>query len=198
MTSPPSTSSAPTRRRQRSTRILVASGLIALAAVVVLVAIVVGSWAFLALAAAVSVALGAAATRITFTELADSRRDAARDRATLAKEYREITELQTDNNAIFISATNDRITRHEATIGRLELRLEEAATASEQAARLLEIEQDRVLSAEDARDRIEARLSEAESRAAEAIVQVAELERELDVVLDQWRSSMPAPTRKHA
>ncbi len=198
MTSSTSTSSAPTRRRQRSARVVVASVLLAVAAVLVIAAILVGSWPMLVAAAVLGVGLGIAATRITLTELADSRRDAARERATLAKEYRAVTDLQADNNATFIAFTTDRIAGHEATIGRLEERLAQAAAESVEAARLLEIEQDRALSAQDARDRLEARLTDAESRAAEAIVRVAELEQELDVLLAQWRATASEPRRRHA
>lgn len=177
---------------------MVASVLVAVAAVLVLIGVMVGSWSLLVAVAVLGVVLGVAATRITITELTDSRRDAARERATLAKEYRAITDRQADSNAVFITYTNGRIARHEATIGHLEGRLEQAAAEAVEAARLLEIEQDRALAAEDSRDRLEARLSDAESRAAEAIVRVAELEQELDVMLAQWQAAMPEPRRKHA
>ncbi|GAB2771466.1 hypothetical protein GCM10027020_25720 [Nocardioides salsibiostraticola] len=177
---------------------MVASVLLAVAAVLVIIGVVVGSWPLLVAVAVLGVVLGVAATRITITELADSRRDAARERATLAKEYRAITDRQADSNAVFITFTNGRIARHEATIGHLEGRLEQAAAEAVEAARLLEVEQDRVLAAQDTRDRLEARLSDAESRAAEAIVRVAELEQELDVMLAEWHAAMPEPRRKHA
>ena len=69
-----------TRRRQRSTRVTVAVGLILLAALVSPARLwrLVGSWSPRRRARG---ALGAAATRITHTELADSRRAAAGDRA---------------------------------------------------------------------------------------------------------------------
>ncbi len=204
MTSPSSTSGssarsgAPTRRRQRSTRVVVACTLLSVAAGLVLLAIVAGSWLVLVMAAVAGVALGAAATRITVSELADSRRHAAADRACLARQYRAASEVAADDHAVFVTFTNGRIARHEATIGRLESRLAEASAEAAEAHRLLEAERTRAETAESARARLLDQVAEAETRAAEAIVRLAELEHELDVVLDQWRSALPAPARKHA
>ena len=76
------------RRRQRSVRLVVAGMLLVVAAALVVVATLSGSSPFLATAAVLGVLLGAGATRITHLELLQSRRDAARDRARLAQEYR--------------------------------------------------------------------------------------------------------------
>ena len=53
------------------------------------------------LAALLSVVLGAAATRITHSELMDARREAARDRAEQAQSYRRLTVTRTAENAEF-------------------------------------------------------------------------------------------------
>ena len=65
------------RRRQRSTRLTVAVLLLVAAAALVVVAIASGSLVLVAVAAAAAVVLGAAATRITHSELAETRREAA-------------------------------------------------------------------------------------------------------------------------
>ena len=90
MTSPAATSVTPVtsgtpvsaaRRRQRSTRLTVATVLLVLSAALVAGTVASGSWLLLVLAAAGAVVLGAAATRITHAELVQSRREANRDRA---------------------------------------------------------------------------------------------------------------------
>ena len=65
-------------------RVTAAVGLIVLAALVVAGAALSGSWLLVTIAAGLGVALGAAATRITHTELVESRVEAARDRAAQA------------------------------------------------------------------------------------------------------------------
>src|SRR6478735_2052596 len=83
-----------TRRRQRSIRVTTAVGLIVLAALVVAGAAVSGSWLLVTIAAGLGVLLGAAATRITHTELVESRVSAARDRAAQAQAYNALSELE--------------------------------------------------------------------------------------------------------
>jgi uncharacterized membrane-anchored protein YhcB (DUF1043 family) len=201
MTSP----SAPSRRLQRSARLVVAGVLLLLAVAAVVAAAVSGSWLVATIAAAVGVLLGAVATRITYTEVADTRRAWARDRAEQAQAYRDLTEVRTEEQAVYVADTQGRIARHEATIARLEERLA-AATDEVIAARdELAAEHERAMRAERAeasavadRERLAVRLDEAEERAAMAIVRVAELEHELDVVLAEWHAGSAAPARKHA
>ena len=195
MTSP---SARPSRRRQRSTRLLTASLLILGAALVVATAALTGSLTLTVLAGVAATALGAAAVRITYAEVVDSRRDAGRDRAEQAQAYRRLAEERQAEQAIYVADTSGRLTRHQATITRLEERLAEAAAELAQARRELESELNgtRRLTAE--RDRLSRSRDDAEERAAMAIVRVAELEQELDVVLSEWRAGQDAPTRKHA
>ncbi|MBU1801700.1 hypothetical protein [Nocardioides sp.] len=195
MTSP---SARPSRRRQRSTRLLTASLLILGAGVVVAAAALTGSLVLTVLAGIAATALGAAAVRITYAEVVDSRRDAGRDRAEQAQAYRRLAEERQAEQAIYVAETSGRITRHQATISRLEERLSEAAAELAQARRDLDSERNgtRRLTAE--RDRLSRSRDDAEERAALAIVRVAELEQELDVVISEWRAGQGAPTRKHA
>ena len=68
-------------------RVTVAVGLLLLAALEVTGAALSGSWLVVTCAAGLGVLLGAVATRITHSELVDSRRAAAVDRADQAKAY---------------------------------------------------------------------------------------------------------------
>jgi hypothetical protein len=154
------------------------------------------SWTVLTVAAAVGVAMGALATRITYLEVLQSRRDAATDRAELAQEYRSLTEARTNENALFAADMTGRIGRHEATIARLEKRLAEVTAelieAHKQHAQAIE----RAHRAEEDGGRLATRLAEAEERAAQSILRVAELEQERDVLVAEWQAA--ENHRKHA
>lgn len=200
-----SLSARPSRRRQRSTRIATASALVVLAAFAVLGAALSGSLTLALLAGLAAVALGAAGVRITYAEVVESRRDAARDRAEQAQAYRVLTQERNAEQAIYVAETSGRITRHEATITRheatitrLESQITEASEELDRARADLVAEQEsaRLVTAE--RDRLARGREDAEERAALAIVRVAELEQELDVVLAEWRAGQRAPRRRHA
>lgn len=192
----PSPTSGPSRRRQRSARAATACLLLAVGVLAVAAAALSGSWALLTTAALVGVALGALAVRITYLEVLQSRRDAATDRAELAQEYRALTDERADENALFVADMTGRLGRHEATIDRLEKRLTDATAEVIEAHRLLEQAVDRADRAEDEGARLGVRLDEAESRAAQAIVRVAELEQEIDVLTAEWQAA--EAVRKHA
>ena len=179
----------PVRRRQRSARAAVACTLLAAAVLVVAGAVTSRSWPVLAVAAGLAVALGGAATRITYLEVLQSRREAATVRAVLAQQYRTLTEVRADENAVFVADMTGRIGRHEATIARLETRLAEATAEVAEAHRLLEEAVDRADRAEEAGSELAVRLGEAEERAAAAVVRVAELERERDVLVAEWQAA---------
>ena len=193
-----SPSARPSRRRQRSTRILTASLLVVLAGAVVLGAALSGSLGLAVAAGVAATALGAAGVRIMHSELADSRREAARDRAEQAQAYRVLAEERSAEQAIYVADTSGRIARHEASISRLEGRLADANAELVQARKDLvgERESARLVTAD--RDRLARGREDAEERAALAIVRVAELEQELDVVLSEWRGGQSAPRRKRA
>jgi hypothetical protein len=196
------------RRRQRSTRLTVAVALLALAAVAVLGAILSGSWPLVTIAAALGVLLGAAATKITHSELVTARHDAARDRAEQAHAYRRITEERVAENAAFVDTMQGRLRFQEAAVVELEGALTAAQQRAADAARKLNAEARRADAAErlgrETEERLERRLVEAQERSAEAVVRVAELEQELDVVRAElvtvtqaWREAQ-ASQRRHA
>ncbi len=163
------------RRRQRSTRLTVAVGLLVVAALLVIGAIASGSTVLVTVAAVVALLAGAAATRITHSELMEARREAARDRAAQAQDYRVLTERRTAENAAFAHDMRRKIVDREHAIDVLERALSSAQkNAAEQTLKRGQ-EARRADTAESGRD-------EADTRAAEAIMRVAELEAELDVM----------------
>jgi len=165
--------SSPTaRRRQRSTRLTVATTLLTLAAVLVTAAFLGDSTWLQAFAAVASVVLGAAATRITYSELLQTRRDAARDRAEQARDYRALTEL-------------------EAALSAAQKRAAEATLKFNAEARRAEL-------AEQQGRATSTRLDEAEERAAEAVLRVAELEQEVDVLRAEIAAWEAQPERLRA
>jgi ABC-type iron transport system FetAB ATPase subunit len=172
------------RRRQRSTRLMVAAGLLVVAALLVIGAIASGSSVLVTVVAVVALLAGAAATRITHSELMEARREAARDRAAQAQDFRVLTERRTEENAVFASDMKRKIADREHAIDVLERALSSAQkNAAEQTLKRGQ-EARRADVAENGRD-------EADTRAAEAIVRVIELEAELDVLraeLDAMRA----------
>ncbi len=176
---------------------MVAGALLLLAALAVAGTAPTGSWLLVLVAASASVALGIAATRITYTEVLDTRRETAHERAEQASAYRAMTETRVAEQAVYVATTHATLLRHQATIDRLEQRLGDAASELAEAHRELDAERDRLAEATELTTQLTARLDDAEERAAQAVVRVAELEQELDVVLAEWRAGA-VPERKHA
>ena len=188
-------SSPKARRRQRSTRITVAVALVIIAAAAVLGAVLAGSWGLLAAAAVLGVALGALAVRITHSELMQSRRDANRDRAEQAQAFRDLTAERADEHAEFVAGMEQQMTAHQTTIEELEVALTSAQRRAAETSRKLNAEAKRADLAEAEGESLARRLDDAETRAAEAILRVAELEAELDVAkaeLDAVRVELAA------
>ncbi|MBM0124427.1 hypothetical protein [Pimelobacter simplex] len=173
------------RRRQRSTRVLVAVLLLVLATLAVAGTAVTGSWVLVTIAAVAALVLGAAATKITHTELLDSRQEAARDRAAQARAYADLTEVRTAENIEFAADMTGKVAKRDATIARLEKRLGDAAAELADARRELAEAGDRAEAAQRANDRLTQQLAAADERANQAVVRVAELEAELDVLTSQ-------------
>lgn len=191
--------SSPTaRRRQRSTRLTVAVSLLTCAAVLVTVAFLDNVAWFQVLAAVSSVVLGAAATRITHTELVQARRDAARDRAEQARDYRELTEQRTAEHLEFSRSMQARADQQELALTELESALGEAQKRAAEAVRKYNAEARRAELAEQQGRELGTQLEEASERAAEAALRVSELEQELDVVRAELAAWESTPQRMHA
>jgi uncharacterized membrane-anchored protein YhcB (DUF1043 family) len=186
------------RRRQRSTRLTVAVVLIVFSALVVIGAVLSGSWLLVTLAAVLGVVLGAAATRITHSELMATRREAARDRAQQAQAYRDLTVARTAEHAEFTATMQSRIESHEQSITELEEALTSAQRRAAEATRKMNAEARRAEVAENEGRSLAESRDEAEQRAAEAIIRVAELEQELDVLRAELHAWQSTPARRHA
>lgn len=186
------------RRRQRSTRLTVAAALLVVSALAVIGAVLSGSWLLVTVAAGLAVALGVAATRITHSELMDTRREAARDRAEQAQAYRDLTVARTAEHAEFTATMESRIAAHEHSITELEVALGSAQKRAAEATRKMNGEARRADVAEQEGRSLGTRLDDAEERAAEAIVRVAELEQELDVLRAELTAWQTAPAVRHA
>src|SRR5262245_22273088 len=108
------------RRRQRSTRVTVAVALTMVSALLVAGAVIGQSFLLTAAAAVGAVLFGAAATKITHSELMQSRVDAARDRAEQAQAYKKLTEERARENAEFAQTMTERIAERQKLIHELE------------------------------------------------------------------------------
>ena len=189
------------RRRQRSTRVTVAVAAIVLAGVLVLGAVASGSSVLVVAAAIASVVLGGAAVRITYSELLQTRRDAAEDRARQAQAYRDITARRTAENMTFTEKLRAQIVDRQEVIGHLEVELSKALERAATATLKMSGEARRADLAEQDNVRLVASVDDADTRAAEAIVRVAELEAELDAMrseLEAWQAMVNEDQRKRA
>ncbi len=175
---------------------LAAVVLLAVAGVTVAGAAFSGSWLLLTTAAAVSVLLGAAATRITYAELIDSRRDAARDRAELARDYRDLSGVRVAEHQRYVVAVEHQINSQQARIAKIEGALEAARGEAGVAQRRLVEVTSRAERAETRGAELASHLEQAEEARTEAVVRVIELEHEVDVLTAQWQSR--EAQRKHA
>jgi chromosome segregation ATPase len=175
------------RRRQHSVRLLAAVAFLVVSALVVAGALLSGSFILVALAAVLAVVLGAAAARITHSELMQARRHAARDRAEQARAYKELDARRTAEHRTQAESLILRVAHRQQTIHQLEGQL---------------------AAAEDRLTSEAAKAEEAEQYAAEAVFTVAELEQELTdlkveltdlkVELTAWEATVPARLRQHA
>ncbi len=107
------------RRRQRSVRVSVAVGLLSVATLVVLGAVTSRSPAWLTAASLLALACGWVAARMIYTELVQSRRDNATDRAAQAQAYRSVFAERSLEHAEFTSAMVDRVVTRDRRIAEL-------------------------------------------------------------------------------
>lgn len=110
----------PSRRRQRSVRVTVAVALLSLASAAVVLALPTQSPLWLSIASVLALACGWAAARIIYTELAQSRRDNATDRAAQAQAYRSLFSERASEHAEFTTAMTDRIAARDKELTQLQ------------------------------------------------------------------------------
>jgi chromosome segregation ATPase len=189
------------RRRQRSTRLVAAVALLVVAAGVVGIALATMSPFAMGASPLVVLALGAAATRITHSELMQTRRDAARDRAQQAQAYVALDALRTAEQTTLTETLTGRIAAGNQTIHELEGSLADAQRRLAEEHRRMNAEARRADVAEQRLVEEGRRSEEADLRAAEAIVAVAELEQEiadLKAEIVAWEHAASQPARRHA
>lgn len=191
----PSVTQAP-RRRQRSTRLTASVGLLVLAALAVTGTSLSGSVTALVVAAGLAVLCGVAATRITYTELCDTRRDAATDRATQARDYLVLAQVRGAEHQVYVAGIETRIHERERSLAELEEALGSAQKRAATATRIKNHEIRRAAS-------LTIQVTDSETRAAEAGLRAHELEQELDALRSEldsvtaaWRAA--DTLRKHA
>lgn len=174
--------SRPGRRRQRSVRVTVAVALLAVASTGVLSAVATQSPFWLSVASLLALVAGWAATRIVYSELAQSRREAGRDRADQAQAYRILFSDRAAEHAEFTTAMTDRLVRRDRDV----VELEESVVTAET----------RAIEAEARVQRESRRANEAQDRVAELAERVDELETreaERDDELATWHSAADVP-----
>lgn len=110
----------PARRRQRSVRVTVAAALLACATAAVVLALPTQSVLWLSISSVLALVLGATACRIVYTELLQSRQEAAADRAAQAQAYRIMFTERAAEHAEFTTAMTDRLAARERAISELE------------------------------------------------------------------------------
>ena len=149
------------RRRQRSVRVTVAVSLLAVATVAVLAALPTQSAAVLSASSVTALVLGWAALRIVWTEVLQSRREHATDRAATASAYRSLFSDRAAEHAEFTTVMTERLAESNTSIHELRAALVNAQRQSTELA---------------------ARADAAESGFASALIRVAELERSIDLL----------------
>ncbi|MBO9522541.1 MAG: hypothetical protein J7518_13460 [Nocardioidaceae bacterium] len=108
------------RRRQRSVRVTVAVALLGVATVAVLLALPTQSPALLSVSSVAAVALGWAALRIVWTEVLQSRRENAADRAAAANAYRSLFTERAAEHAEFTTAMTERLAASNLSVRELQ------------------------------------------------------------------------------
>lgn len=139
------------RRRQRSVRVTVAVTLLCVATVVVLAALPTQSALLLSISSVVALVLGWAAARMMWTEVLQSRREQAADRAAAASAYKSLFAERSAEHAEFTAAMTERLAEAhlqrrelEGTVLATERRAMEAETRLARDSRRLVETQDRV------------------------------------------------------
>jgi hypothetical protein len=158
--------------------------LLSAATALVVVAVPTQSPVWLSVAAVVTLLAGWAAARIVYTELVQSRREAAADRAAQALAYRSMFAERASEHADFTTAMTDRLVRRDRDVAELEA----AVVAAEQ----------RAIESETRVQREARRAKHAEEQLQELTDRVHELEvieAERDDELATWQAQAePTPS----
>jgi hypothetical protein len=116
----------PARRRQRSVRVTVAVVLLSIATVGVLAALPTQSPVALSASSVGALVLGWAALRIVWTEVLQSRRENAADRAAAASAYKSLFSQRAAEHAEFTTAMTERLAESNLSVRELQGELVQA------------------------------------------------------------------------
>jgi hypothetical protein len=119
-------SRTPARRRQRSVRVTVAVVLLSVATVGVLLSVPTQSPVLLSVSAVGALILGWASLRIMWTEVLQSRRENAADRAAAASAYKSLFSLRAAEHAEFTTAMTERLAESNLAVHELQGELVQA------------------------------------------------------------------------
>lgn len=183
------------RRRQRSVRIVAAVLVLLAAAVLVTVAVVVASQALLVVAALGALLAGCVAARIVNNELAQTRREWARDRAQQAKAYEDILAARTREQARFAADMSKRVADRDSRIVELKGTVRLADARADEAGRRVNLEKKRNA---ELQDRVASLLTEKEALVDRAALEAESAEASTIVDLMRWEqdsSGLDAPPR---
>jgi len=161
------------RRRQRSVRVSVATVLLGIGTAGVALALPGQSPAWLSVAAVVALICGWAALRIVWTEVLQSRREHAADRAAQAQAYRSMFSERAGEHAEFTSSMTDRLRERDREVTELtaslfatEKRAVEAESRVRREARRANEAQERLEGLRDQVEQLEIRLAEKQDQLA--------------------------------
>ncbi|RNM16741.1 hypothetical protein [Nocardioides pocheonensis] len=147
-------SRTPARRRQRSVRVSVAVVLLTVATAGVLAALPTQSPVVLSVSSVLALALGWASLRIMWTEVLQSRRENAADRAAAASAYKSLFSLRAAEHAEFTTAMTERLAESNLSVRELQGELVQA----------------------------QRQLARTQREAGDAVTRVAELERSIETL----------------
>ena len=119
-------SRTPARRRQRSVRVTVAVAFLSVATVGVLLALPTQSPVLLSASSVGALLLGWSALRIMWTEVLQSRRENAADRAAAASAYKSLFSLRAAEHAEFTTAMTERLAESNLSVHELQGELVQA------------------------------------------------------------------------
>ncbi len=155
------------RRVQRSVRVSLAVGLLVIAAAVVAAAVITTTW--LGAAAIFAVLSGAVSSRVVYTEVTQTRTEAAVERARLAREFGAAMTLSHHEHAAFTTMMTARVAARDQTIVELNGTIRLAEKRADEAEVRVKREAKR---ANDAQEHLATLLDEVLTAQAEALAGV--------------------------
>lgn len=162
-------SRTPMRRRQRSVRVTVAVALLSVASAVVVLALPTQSPLWLSIASVVALVLSWAALRMMWTEVLQSRRENALDKAATAAAYRDLFSLRASEHAEFTTAMTERLAEAHLSQRELEGLVVQAQTRAQRAEGKLIAESRALVAARERLEELETAIAVRQAEEADAL-----------------------------